>query len=504
MSEDVYMEDRPETPRPGPRPAGAPALAVDLVGALVRVDVLHESAFALASRDGIGAGSQLLSILARRRLDRASVKADLAERILPDPRRLPYRQEVLERLRAARAEGRRTVLATGSDARVAQAVADHLGLFDEVHGSTPERNLDGAAKAELLAERFGVGGFDYIGDSRADRPVWARARRALTAGARSGLARALDAEARASGRPTPEHMETRPAGLSALRPLLRAMRPHQWAKNALVLVPMLSVHSLTWASASASFGAFAAFCLAASAAYMINDLLDLEADRAHPRKRFRPFASGEAPALTGAVAAAGLLAGGLGIAAAVNPLTFGIAAFYFGATVLYSLVLKRELIIDICTLAGLYTLRLLGGAAALNLYLSPWMLALSVFLFLSLGAMKRQTELVDAASRGIEPAGRAYRPEDLPVVTMMAIASGYVSVLVLALYIYSPVVQQLYESPLILWGAPPILLYWLSRMAMLSHRGLMDDDPVFFALRDPMSWFCGSAILLVATAAAWI
>ena len=481
------------------------ALAVELDGTLLRIDSLHESAFALAARDGPRGVLAVIGILMRRGLRRAAVKADFAARIIPDPARLPYREAVLERLREARAKGRRTVLVTAADQRVAQAVADHLGLFDEVHGSDGERNLSGQGKAALLTKLYGPQGFDYIADARGDLPVWEAARRAATAGAKARTARALDMACAAQGRPRPEHIDPRPRGLRALWPYLRAMRPHQWAKNTLVLLPMLSLHSLVAAHVQAAATAAAAFCMVASAAYVINDLLDLSADRAHPRKRRRPFAAGEVPALQGVVMGVVLLGAGLTTAYAVNPMTFGITSLYFGSPLLYSLVLKRELVIDICMLAGLYALRMLAGAAALGWYLSPWLLALSLFLFLSLAAMKRQTELVDAAASGRSGAsGRAYEAADLVVVTMMAIAAGYVSVLVLALYIYSPEVQALYHSPLILWGIPPVLLYWVSRLVMLAHRGRMDDDPVLFALKDPISWASGATMLGFAVAAKWL
>ena len=265
-----------------------------------------------------------------------------------------------------------------------------------------------------------------------------------------------------------------------------------------MFLPLLATHREAGSEVLAAVICFAAFSLVASSVYCLNDLLDLDADRAHPRKRNRPFASGQVPAMHGLAMAGGLFLAGFALAAAVNAMTVGVLSVYFGATLLYSLALKRELVIDICLLAGLYTLRVIAGGMAVDLPPSPWMLALSTFLFLSLAAMKRQTELVDLAAAGkSETSGRAYRAEDLNVVTMMAIAAGYTAVLVLALYIYSPAVQRLYESPLILWGAPPILLYWISRMVMIAHRGGMDDDPVLFAVKDAVSICCGAGIVVL-------
>jgi 4-hydroxybenzoate polyprenyltransferase len=358
-------------------------------------------------------------------------------------------------------------------------------VFDEVHGSDGRRNLAGAARAGFLAERFGAGGFDYVGARARDLPVWALARRVVSVAATPATARAADAQAgEGADDGAPLHLAPAPEGAARLGPWLKALRPHQWIKNLLVLAPLLADQRLdpvAWAAAATTL---VAFCMVASSAYLINDLLDLEADRAHPVKRARPFAAGLAPVGWGAALAVGLLAGGLGAAALVSPLVFGV--------------------IDICLLAGLYTLRVIAGAVAVGTNLSPWMLAFSTFLFLALAAMKRQSELVALARAGppeAGAAGRAYRAEDLPVVTMMAIAAGYTAVLVLALYIYAPGVRALYASPMFLWGAPPILLYWVSRMVMIAHRGGMPADPVLFALRDRVSIGCLAGVVAVAAAA---
>ena len=462
-------------------------LVIDLDETLTRVDTLHESAIGLLA---LGA-PDLLACMRAAFHGKAAVKAAVADRTLPDASRLPYREEVLELIRAARAEGRAVHLVTAADQRIADAVSGHLGLFDGAHGSDGRTNLGGETKARFLVERFGARGFDYAGDQRKDLAVWAHARRAITVGVSPELAR--DAS-EASGRPE-EAIAIELGAKRGVRPYIRALRPHQWLKNLLLFLPVLAAHQITPGDLAAVLWAFLAFSLTASSVYCINDLLDLDADRAHPRKRFRPFASGQIPALQGLVMAAVLFLTGFLLASQINAMTFGVLSVYFGATLLYSLALKRELVIDICLLAGLYTLRVIAGAMAASLAVSPWMLALSVFLFLALAAMKRQTELVDLAAAGkTETSGRAYRAEDLNVVTMMAIAAGYTAVLVLALYIYSPAVQQLYVSPLLLWGAPPILLYWISRMVMIAHRGGMNDDPVLFAVKDPISIACGAGI----------
>lgn len=486
-----------------PQPEGSVPLVVDMDGALLRVDAFHEGCvnlFAGGLRDVLGAVPLVVSALRRKGAHpKAAIKAAVAARAPLDAAALPLRDEVLDLIREARAEGRRVILATAADQRVADAVASHVGLFDEVCGSDGIVNLGGAAKAAWLVDRFGRGGFDYVGDHARDLPVWAEARRAITVAAPSALVRRV--EAQTHDRPS-LHLAPPPSAARRIHDHIRALRPHQWLKNLLLFLPILAAHitaAEVWQDVTLGF---IAFSLTASSVYCLNDLLDLEADRAHPRKRRRPFASGDVPALHGVWMGASLLVAGFWLAWAVSPLLFGVLTVYFGATLLYSFVLKRELVIDICVLAGLYTLRVIAGSAAADLQLSPWMLALSVFLFLALAAMKRQTELVDLARSGrSESSGRAYRAEDLNVVTMMAIAAGYTAVLVLALYIYSPAVQQLYASPLLLWGAPPILLYWISRLVMIAHRGGMNDDPVLFAVKDRISVASAAGMLAFAAAA---
>lgn len=463
-----------------------PVLAVDLDGTLLRSDMLLESFWELAARDLAGAASAAFGLGA----GRAALKAALADRARVDPALLPYDEAVLAHIRAWRADGGRAVLVTASDQRLARAVADHLGCFDAVHGSDGTTNLKGRAKADFLVERFGAGGFDYIGDSRADLAVWPRARRAITAGAGKGLRRAVEA-----AHDDVVHLGA-PGGAG---PYLRAMRPHQWAKNALIFLPPLAGHVTDPRAWAAAFAAFVAFSLVASGVYLLNDLLDLAADRAHPRKRTRPLAAGTLPILHGSALAPALFAAGLMAALIFTPAAFvAVLLGYLALTMAYSLTLKRRLIIDICTLAGLYTIRLIGGGVATGVVLSPWLMAFSIFLFFALAAVKRQAELVSDVARGREgSAGRSYVVGDLPIMAMMALAAGYVAVLVMALYVSSAAVQELYSAPFLLWGVCPVLLYWISRVVMLTHRGHMHDDPVVFALRDLNSRVC--VLIVVAT-----
>lgn len=465
-------------------------LVVDLDGTLVRSDLLYESFWAALSRRWtapLTASAALVS-------GRAALKRHLAGLGKIDPALLPFNDPVIDYVRRWRAAGGRTALVTASDQAWADAIAAHLGLFDEVYGSDGNVNLKGDAKARFLAGKFGDGGFAYMGDAPADLPVWTRAGKAITVDAAPRLRGTVDASAA-----EPEHLYTGRAGFAAA--FLRALRPHQWIKNTLVFVPVMAAHRFTSEAFIESTIAFVAFCLIASGVYILNDLLDLAADRAHPRKRLRPFASGDLSIAAGTWAAPVLLAGGFVCAAALGWASVLVMACYLAGSVAYSLDLKRRAIVDVCVLAALYTARLTAGGVATGTPLSVWLLAFSIFLFFSLGAMKRHAELVDGAATGrLSLEGRNYTVGDLPLIGMMTLASGYVSVLVLALYLNSPVVATLYTSPSALWGICLVMLYWVSRMALASHRGTMHDDPVVFAIKDRVSLLCLALIVAFAVA----
>lgn len=498
-----------ESPQPAAAPTGLAdlpgvddrtVLVVDLDGTLLRSDLLHECFWSALARDWSTPFRAAGWVLA----GRAALKQRLAARAALDPATLPYDPGLLALIRSWRAAGRVTVLATASDAALAEAVAAHLGCFDHVIGSDGRRNLKGAEKAAVLQERFGPQGFVYAGDSRADLPVWRLSRAAVTVGAPPGLARdvaALGVPVLALPMRFPGDPSEQEARVPPLPQVLRAMRPHQWLKNLLCFFPMLADQAFTADTALRSFLAFLAFSLVASAVYVLNDLVDLAADRAHPRKRARPFASGRLPLVHGFWLLPALLAAGGLIAAALGPAFAVVLAVYLVSTTAYSLALKRRIIADICVLAGLYSLRIVAGAAAADIAPSVWLLAFSIFFFLSLAAVKRLAELVDAAERGTEmPAGRGYRTGDRGLVGQMAIAAGYVAVLVLALYLDTAEVQARFGTPEILWGVCLVLLYWISRTVMIAHRGRMQDDPVVFAATDRISQI--SAVLIVGLAVA--
>jgi 4-hydroxybenzoate polyprenyltransferase/phosphoserine phosphatase len=465
-------------------------LCVDLDGTLLRTDLLAEGLVGL-----LATGRLHHAVAAYAAGGRAALKIRVADLTAIDPSILPYNRDFLDYLADQAASGRRLVLATAADSSVAHAIADYLGVFDEVLASDGVRNLKGAAKARALTERFGEGGFDYAGNDASDLEVWRHARRIVVVNAPArvrGAAQELGTVAAVfDDRPSKPHA------------ILRAMRPHQWAKNILVFVPMVTAHALTEGAAWAgSIAMFLAFCLAASGIYVFNDLSDLAADRRHPRKRNRPFASGDLPVRDGIALGAGLMAGGLVLAYLCGGL--GVLLVYIVASTAYSFVLKEKPLVDIFMLAGLYTIRIIGGGVASGHSVSLWLLAFSGFLFLSLALIKRVEEMSSVArSDGARSAGRrGYFPGDVHVLQSFGCSATFASAVVLALFVGSATASASYRAPEMLWAIVPLILFWQCRLWLATARGHMHDDPLVYASRDWVSWLVGACVLAVLLAAA--
>ncbi len=463
------------------RPASIP-LVVDLDGTLIRTDLLHESAVALFRTAPLRA--LLMPFWLRR--GKAALKQKLAQHTSIDTGLLPYNQELLAWLGQQREAGRRLILCTASDQKLAQAVASSCALFDEVIASNGTVNLDGRNKADALVQRFGKGGFDYAGNSHVDLAVWQQARRAVVV----NPGRALASRAQACCE-VDKVFESPARSLSTWG---RALRVHHWLKNALVLVPLFAAHQFSDATARLDvFWAFIAFSLCASSVYVVNDLMDLESDRQHPRKRHRPFSSGALPLWVGVILAPLLALGGFLFAGLLSTVFVYWLSVYFALTWAYSWWLKRVVLLDCLTLALLYTLRVVAGAEAARLAPSFWLLAFSAFLFLSLSFVKRYAELLVHQTAGKDRLkGRGYRASDAPVILALGVASGYTAVVVLALYLNSDAMLRLYSSPGPVWATVPILVYWVSWMWLRAARGEMHDDPLVFAFKDKTSLAAGA------------
>jgi 4-hydroxybenzoate polyprenyltransferase/phosphoserine phosphatase len=465
-------------------------LCLDLDGTLTPVDTLHEGLLNLARTSPIS----MLALPGWLNKGKARFKSEISALVDIDVPSLPFRPELLEWLKSERVNGRTLVLATAADRAIADAVANHLGLFDEVVASDGTVNLSGEAKRQALVKRFGEKGFDYAGNDAGDAAVWKSSRRAIVVGAPALVNRARRvAEV--------ERVFDAPSG-GALA-WLKAARLQQWVKNGLIFVPQLLAHKILQPDILVdSLLAFLAFGMCASSVYLANDLLDLVSDRQHPRKRQRPFASGKLSARSGLLAGIALLCASMLLAALINLKFCALLAGYYATTWAYSLRLKRFALVDVMTLAGLYTVRIIAGAAVTAIALSFWLLAFSVFIFLSLGFVKRYTELNDVVQAGrTGNSDRGYRPSDLPLLLALGTAAGYCTVLVMALYINSPDSQALYSHSQPLWLACPLLLYWISHVWLLTTRGQMHDDPIVFALRDRTSLLVLGLLGLIAMVA---
>ncbi len=474
---------------------GVVPLFVDLDGTLIATDVFCESlvsAVKLPLRHVV----RLPLWISR---GRPELKRELSQHVTPDAHSLPYHADVIEFIKSERQRGRPIILATATARRWAEQMAQHLGLFDDVLASDSQRNLKGPRKLEGIEDycrEHGYTSFGYMGDARADLSIWRKAAEVYVVAPSAGLLSAVRRIAEPAG-----VFGRRP---SRLRAVWKVMRPHQWVKNILLLAPLVLAHQVSDTSRLlATIWGFVAFCACASGVYVTNDLLDIEGDRRHPSKRRRPFASGALPVAWGPPLIAGLLGSAFSVSLACLPLSFSLLlAGYLVTTLLYSLWLKRQPLLDVLVLAGLYTLRIMAGGAAAQVPVSEWMMALSLFLFTSLAFAKRYTELSSLSSDedGLSR-GRGYRVEDLRFIESIGPTSGYLAVLVLALYINSPDVSRNYLHPRVLWLVCPLLLYWVGRLWLFASRRALHEDPVVFAVTDHVSLAVGVLVAVLSLAA---
>ena len=450
-------------------------LVVDLDGTLLRSDLLIESLLVLIGKQP----SSLFWIPLWLIRGKARFKQEIFTRVELQPQTLPWRLSFIEYLVELRSQGRRLVLATGSANPAAKQMADHLKLFDLVYTSDWNVNLVGEKKRDLLVKQFGFKGFDYAADGAGgDLIVWAAARKAILVNPSGATSREV-ANVASIDKVFSDPARTWGSYLSALR-------PGHWLKNLLVFVPLIALQSFDDAAlVERSFLAFAAFSLCASGGYLLNDLIDLEADRHHPQKRSRAFAAGTLPLTFAIIAGPLLVAGGCILGAAISWGVFAVLLSYSSMSALYSLSIKKVVLLDVLFLAGLYSLRILAGSAATAIWPSPWLLAFSTFFFFSLALVKRYSELAIMRRIDLDLAkARSYELGDGELLAAMGIASGYLAVLVFALYITTDKANVLYSHHQLLWLICPLLLYWISHVWLTAHRGKMHHDPLVFATQD--------------------
>jgi 4-hydroxybenzoate polyprenyltransferase/phosphoserine phosphatase len=459
--------------RLGPLAATATPIVVDLDGTLTPTDTLVESVVKLVMESPL----HLLRVPFWLLKGRSGFKETVARHTTLPAERLPYREDLLHYLRGERAKGTPIVLATAAHESIAHGVAAHLGLFDDVLATGAAGNLKGAAKLEAIKARYGDD-FIYVGDSTADIPIFRAATAAVLAGAAPGTAARVRDAVRIE--------KQFPRESRGLKDWLRALRLHQWLKNLLLFVPLLTAFSFVELGKLATMAvAFVAFSIGASATYIVNDIHDLESDRAHPRKRLRPFASGRLPIVQGLAVAAVSLACAFGLALVVSGRFALMLLLYVVLTSAYSWILKQQVLVDVLMLSLLYTLRILAGSVAVGIVASTWLLAFSVFLFLSLALVKRCAELVLLGKNGGEAArGRDYKVSDLVVLWPLGVGAALSAAVVFGLFISAPETQARYASPQVLWLVAVGLIYWLARLWIKTSRGEMHDDPVIYAIKD--------------------
>ena len=473
--------DPPETDTP---------LVVDLDGTLIHTDLLVESFLALIKQNPL----YIFAVLFWSLKGKAHLKRQISRRADLDVSVLPYHQELLGYLKEQRTRGRRIILATGTDEQIARQVADHLNLFDEVLGSDGTTNLSGRHKRDRLIEKFGEKKFDYAGDGRGDIPVWSSARKAILVDVPKNL---MGLATRVA-----EVEQVFQARKKGIKPYIEALRLHQWLKNLLVFIPLVMAHRfLEPAFIAKTLIAFLAFGLCASSVYLLNDLIDLSADRHHPRKRERPFAAGEVSPLFGLFASPWLLGLSLLLGLLLPPGFVWMLLIYYLLNLAYSFYFKQVVLLDVILLAGLYTMRIMAGSASIDIWPSSWLLAFSTFIFLSLALVKRYAELVIMNAETGKVRVRGYQIIDKELLASLGSGSGYVAVLVLAIYISSGKAEILYTRHQFIWLLCPLLLYWISYVWLIAHRGAMVDDPLVFTLKDRVSRitiFLAGVVLLLA------
>jgi 4-hydroxybenzoate polyprenyltransferase/phosphoserine phosphatase len=465
-------------------------LVVDLDGTLVCTDLLVESFLALIKGNPL----YIFAVLFWSLKGKAYLKRQISQRVNLDVSVLPYHQELLGYLRRQRSRGRRIILATGTDEQIARQVADHLGLFDEVFGSDGTTNLSGRHKRDRLVGEFGEKKFDYAGDGRGDIPVWSSARKAILVNVPENL---LGLATRVA-----EVERVFQARKKGIKPYVETLRLYQWPKNLLVFVPLVMGQRFFEPDLVAkTVIGFLAFGLCASSVYLLNDLMDLSADRHHPRKKERPFAAGEVSPLFGLFFSPWLLGLSLLLSLLLPPDFLWMLVIYYLLNLAYSFYFKQVVLLDVIILAGLYTMRIMAGSASVVIWPSSWLLAFSTFIFLSLALVKRYAELVIMSAASGKVRVRGYEVIDKELLASLGCGSGYVAVLVLALYISSGKAEILYTRHQFIWLLCPLLLYWISYVWLIAHRGAMHDDPLVFTLKDRASritLFLAGVVLVLA------
>ena len=467
-------------------------LCVDLDGTLIKTDMLIESVVLLLRQNPLIIFLFPIWIMK----GKSNFKRQIASRVSMDVSCLPYNREFLSYLNEEYHTGRKLVLVTASDMLIARPIADFVEIFSEVIASDGKINLKGSNKLKAIKNKLEGQAFDYAGNSNDDLVIWRECNEAIVVNASRKTLENAKKISKVS-----KHFNNRK---NYVRSFIKSLRCHQWFKNVLIFIPVITSHQImNLQILTDAIIAFIAFCFCSSSAYILNDLMDLETDRNHFAKKYRPFAAGEFPLAWGIILAPLLLSISLLIAIVLNREFLFLLSTYYLVTLLYSVRLKEVVLVDVVTLAVLYTFRVVGGNLATAIPVSNWLLAFTVFLFFSLALIKRYSELyaIDNQQKR-KIMRRDYSPDDKNIVAMFGTASGYISVLVLAFYINSKQILVLYKYPQLLWLLCLVLLYWISRMWLITYRGKMDTDPLVYAMKDKSTYITAvvaALILILAT-----
>ncbi len=450
-----------------------PPLVVDLDGTLTMTDTLHESIVEAIKKHP----SIFFKIPFWILKGRVYFKEKIAEFSCLSPKTLPYHENLLDYIKDEKSQGREVYLATAAHVNIANAVANHHAMFDGVLASSHGVNLKGSEKLRAIKELIG-NEFVYAGNSKDDIPIWNESTSTVLVNAPSKVAKIISASTNVEK----EFVQQK----SSIKVWLKAIRVHQWLKNILLFVPIVTSFTMPDAASMMLMSlSFLSFSLTASATYILNDIWDVESDRNHPRKKFRPFASSSLSIINGIAASITMLFIGVAISLFVSVKFSLLLISYLILTTLYSFILKQKVLIDVMLLSILYTLRIIAGSIALDIKVSSWLLIFSIFIFLSLALVKRCSELVSMRSIGIDSLqGRGYKTSDLVVLWPFGISSSLCSIVVFELFINTPETISRYLSPELLFGSTLLLTYWLLSLWIRTSRGEMHDDPIVFAIKD--------------------
>ena len=453
-------------------------LVINLDGTLVKSDMLYETFWSAFEKNLF---IPLISIC-KLFFGKSHIKNFLANNANFDVETLPYNKIVIDYIQRHKSQGGKVALVSSSAELVALKISKHINLFDEVYASSKQIKLNGINKALFLNQRYGIRKYDYLGNSLEDIQIWKYSNKAITIDA----SRYLEKKCYEINQKC-FHLKSENR-VNDIKAFFIAIRPYQWLKNILIFLPIIAAHNINNIVILDAILAFISFSFTASSVYLINDLLDLKSDRNHPHKNKRPFASGDLPMQMGHILGLATLLLGIICALKLGLNFLSVLFLYFLITIFYSIYFKKRTIIDIFILSLLYTIRIIGGGVATNIDVSFWLLAFAIFIFLSLAAIKRQSELVDLLKRGkSEIVGRGYNVQDLNFISSFALSAGLLSNLVLILYINSPKVFSLYPNPEFLWFSCFLFLFWIVRICFKTNRGEMNYDPIIFSIKDNIS-----------------